>query len=70
MYCRRTLSIQLDTQSIRIFQSTEEDGKTLFFKITMETMSDFYLTLGRPTQELLPEQEEEQVEGGRGRGRR
>ena len=33
-------------------QATEKDGKTLLFKITKDHEGDFFLTLGRPTQEL------------------
>ena len=43
-------------------QATEEDGKTLFLKITKDHEGDFFLTLGRPTHELLAEEGEEQVE--------
>ena len=46
----------------RIMQATEEDGKTLFLKITKDHEGDFFLTLGRPTHELLAEEGEEQVE--------
>ena len=80
------LSIQLDTRSIRsryaadtqpirngterIMQATEEDGKTLFLKITKDHDGDCFLTLGRPTHELLAEEGEEQVEEQEGRGKR
>ena len=40
----------------RTSQCTEEDGKTLLFKITKDHEDDFFLILGRPTQELLPEE--------------
>ena len=43
-------------------QATEEDGKTLFLKITKDHEGDFFLTLGRPTHELLAEEGDEQVE--------
>ena len=46
----------------RIMQATEEDGKTLILKITKDHEDDCFLTLGRPTHELLPEEGEEQVE--------
>ena len=46
----------------RIMQATEEDGKTLFLKITKDHEGDFFLTLGRPTHELLAEEGDEQVE--------
>lgn len=46
----------------RIMQATEEDGNTLFLKITKDHEGDFFLTLGRPTDELLAEEGGEQVE--------
>ena len=45
----------------RIMQATEEDGKTLFLKITKDHEGDFFLTLGRPTHELLAEEGDEQA---------
>ena len=46
----------------RIMQATEEDGKTLFLNITKDHEGDCFLTLGRPSHELLPEEGGEQVE--------
>ena len=46
----------------RIMQATEEDGKTLILKITKDHEDDCFLTLGRPTHEVLPEEGEDQVE--------
>ena len=53
----------------RIMQATEMDGKTLLFKITKDHEGDFFLTQGRPTQEL-EEGGEEQLEEQDGDERR
>ena len=72
MSCADTYPIQAqyvrymhNTSSMRVLPSeaTEEDGKTLFLEITKDHDGDCFLTLGRPTHELLAEEGDEQ--GGR-----